>query len=536
MPYGTARANPQHIARIREFLQDRGILKGEVVKAFRSSVTNGANDLDGMGLLRFRSIFLEATGVPPQALEQMAESSGQFDFSGTGRLELNEVYKLVKFELRAWQKDNDDIVGAVTVPMKSVAQAGYRIIKEIGKGSQGVVCLAQDSMGKELCLKTFKKAAMSPLAFEDLKDEFETMQLLSCERISQAFEIFQDHESYYLAGEAYYGGDLTELRQHALQQGVQLTEDYWKSMFRQCFEALLFMHEQAMMHCDIKEANMMLKTKDFHRPQVVLIDFGVSKTMAKNSDGLCGTPGYIPPETWDLQKWIPRGDVFSLGVVMMQMIADKLPPTGERFQFTPGGIFIEGCMTTMEIAHATKTRATPMHLLGHHSQPLRMLIETMLAKQASGRPTPARALESPWFQDASAMPQAFAQTNIARAKKAPGGATTRGRHAFATVGITKSFIANLDSTEEPTGDESAQEMAAFALREVAQLSQSQTTSNRFAPTGVQPTSATFVSPVQVGVPRVQFANQGGSRIIEAGVKQTVSSGKPLPASRIRAKA
>eukprot|EP00927_Polykrikos_kofoidii_P064151 TRINITY_DN591_c0_g2_i1.p1 TRINITY_DN591_c0_g2~~TRINITY_DN591_c0_g2_i1.p1 ORF type:complete len:234 (+),score=26.38 TRINITY_DN591_c0_g2_i1:37-702(+) len=219
-------------------------------------------------------------------------------------------------------------------------------------------------------------------------------------------------------------------------------------------------------------------------------------------------------------------------------------------------------MTTMEIAHATKTRAPPMHLLGHHSQPLRLLIQAMLSKQASRRPTPARALESPWLQDANAMPQAFAQTNLARAKTAPGGATTRGRHAFATVGITKSFIANLDSTDEPTGNESAQEMAAFALREVAQLSEPQTSaptvhnnvvaSNRFAPAAVQPTSARFVgsSQVQVGVPRVQFANQGGSAnyqvanqvgsaILQARVNRSLSprvSIKPLSAARIRTKA
>eukprot|EP00927_Polykrikos_kofoidii_P063549 TRINITY_DN5838_c0_g1_i1.p1 TRINITY_DN5838_c0_g1~~TRINITY_DN5838_c0_g1_i1.p1 ORF type:complete len:607 (+),score=91.00 TRINITY_DN5838_c0_g1_i1:212-1822(+) len=520
MPLTVSKANPQDIERIREFLKVRDILKGHVVKAFRASVALGANDLDGMGLLRFRDLFVQATGVPSQAVEGLAASCEQFDFSGTGRLELNEVYKLVKFKLRAWQKDNDDVVSAVTVPVKSVAQAGYRIIKQIGEGSQGVVCLAQNSQGRELCLKTFKKAAMSPLAFDDLKDEFETMQLLSCERISQAFEIFQDHQFYYLSGEAYYGGDFSDLRENALRQGVQLTEDYWKVVFKQCFEGLLFMHEQAMMHCDIKEANMMLKSKDYHRPEVVLIDFGVSKAMAKNSDGLCGTPGYIPPETWDLHKWIPRGDVFSLGVVMLQMIADKLPPKGQRFQNTPGGIFIEGCMTHDEIANATRTRAAPMYLMSRYSPPLTSLVQATLSKQVVGRPTPARALESAWFQQVCAVPQVISQGNSAGNSQAPGGGkTNRGRHAFATVGITKSFIANFDNTEE-TGNE-----AMLALREVVQTAGQVQAQQMYVPpvnpSGVttdrlSPGVAARCSPRVVQnfgtasqVPRVQFASYGG---------------------------
>merc|ERR1712232_1454588 len=97
-------------------------------------------------------------------------------------------------------------------------------------------------------------------------------------------------------GEPYHGGDFMTLKQRARAQGVVMTENWLRGIFMQCFEALEFMHEQAMIHCDIKEPNIMLKTNDFSKPEIVLIDFGVSKAMAQKANGMPGgTPGYMPP-------------------------------------------------------------------------------------------------------------------------------------------------------------------------------------------------------------------------------------------------
>merc|ERR1719329_227002 len=124
-----------------------------------------------------------------------------------------------------------------------------------------------------------------------------------------------------------------------MEQQVPLTEEWYQHLFGQAFSGLAFMHQHALMHCDIKEANLMLKTADVHHPEVCIIDLGLSRALFVEGSGPCGTPGYIPPETWQTYKWFPRGDIFSMGVVCVQLLADKVPDD-KRGRL---GIFTEGC-------------------------------------------------------------------------------------------------------------------------------------------------------------------------------------------------
>jgi len=312
------------------------------------------------------------------------------------------------------------------MPVKTLQQAGYAVVKELGRGSQGIAKLATSREGMQVCVKCLERAQMSASALEELQEEFQTLQQLSCERVAQVFELFQDAQFYYMVGEPYHGGDLMTLKSRAQAQGVATTEQWFKGIFRQCLDGIAFMHEQAMMHCDIKEPNIMLKTANFNHPEIVLIDFGVSRAMAAKQNGMPGgTPGYIPPETLDTRAWFPRGDIFSMGVTIMQVMTDKIPPTGARTIHTPGGIFVEGCLTIQDIMQATKTREPPFHLMPSTMPQLTSILRRMLSKQMQARPTGPQVLKDSWFRVAGeAQP-----------------AVLRSRKSWATVGITKSFLA-----------------------------------------------------------------------------------------------
>merc|ERR1711879_349456 len=111
-----------------------------------------------------------------------------------------------------------------------------------------------------------------------------------------------------MVGDPYMGGDFSTLRLGCGAQNVSMGENWWRDLARQCFLALEYMHGKALMHCDVKEPNIMLQTNDLHHPHIVLIDLGLATAVIGAGKGFpVGTPGYIPPETWDKNKWYPRG-------------------------------------------------------------------------------------------------------------------------------------------------------------------------------------------------------------------------------------
>lgn len=421
------------IETIDNMLQDRDVLKKAVVQCFKK-VDAGPGQLDVNGLQLFRIHLSQALEIPTEAFGDLMNSYICFDFDGSGLLTVNETYKLVKFSLREFRKLIGGSDTNVKMPFRTMQEAGYTITKELGRGSQGVAKLAVDRQGREVCVKLLQKSQMSAAGIDEMREEFQTLQNLACDAISQVFELFQDNQFYYMVGEPYLGGDFMTLKSRAMHQGVTINESWFRDIARQCCEALRFMHEQAIMHCDIKEPNIMLKTTNFRAPKVVIIDFGVCRAMVQAPNGMPGgTPGYMPPETLETKKWHPRGDVFAMGVTLLQVVIDKMPPLGARTIRTPGGIFIEGCLTVQDMFNATRTRQPPMHLVPPALGGLRQLLGKMLVKQMQGRPTARQVLEDPWLK-------ADTRTETPLRSKSP----------WATVGITKSFLERASISDEAT--------------------------------------------------------------------------------------
>lgn len=240
---------------------------------------------------------------------------------------------------------------------------------------------------------------------------------------------------YYMVGEVYKGGDFETLRSKAERQGVGINEDWWRELFRQVIEGIAFMHEQATIHCDIKEPNLMVKTTDFFKPQAVIIDLGVTVSMAAPPDGSpSGTPGYVPPETLETMLWFPKGDLFSMGVTMLQMVTNKVPCDSNP----NGGIFQERCRNVEEVFLATRTRSAPMHLMPRQYPQLTSLVTKLLQKQRRTRPTASQALKDPWFRAGGDTTEGAVGESWALSAAA---SHLHPKNAFATVGLTSSFMA-----------------------------------------------------------------------------------------------
>lgn len=424
-PASPARAEVNRLCKaISLLLEDRNVLKRAVVQCF-NTVAKESGQVGPEGLEEVRAVLSRVLQVPLEVFNDIQSDFPYFDFDGNGFLEVNEVYKLVKFHLRQYRKQLGGESATVDMPFKSMEQCGFTVTKELGRGSQGIAKLVHNKSGRQLCVKCLQKPSMSTSGMEELFEEFKTLQNLECDRIAKVFELFQDSTFYYMVAEPYFGGDFMSLVHRATSRKVPLTEQWWRNIFRQCCEGLQFMHEQAMMHCDIKEPNLMLKTDDLNKPQVVIIDFGVCRAMVQQPNGLPGgTPGYMPPETILKQKWWPKGDIFCLGVTLLQVLTGKSPPLGDRTTATPGGIFIEGCRTVQDMFDATLSRQPPFHLVPNVWPGMRNLLQAMLAKDLSTRSTSKQILSHPWFDDGCDT------------ERTP----LRSRSAWATIGITKSFL------------------------------------------------------------------------------------------------
>mmetsp|Transcript_49475 Transcript_49475/g.115717 ORF Transcript_49475/g.115717 Transcript_49475/m.115717 type:complete len:672 (-) Transcript_49475:108-2123(-) len=389
---------------VKTVLSKRDALKRNVVEAFRQAASEAphagaSGELNKAALPVFIKHFASKTSLPTSVLADLENSFPYFDFTGMGKLNLNEVYKMVKHHLMVWYNQQLGGTSCISMRWQAMSSSGYTVTRELGKGSQAKALLATDSRGREVCVKRYAKEKMEGMALDDLKSEYSKMlELEGSPYIAKCFDIFHDQSFCYIVVEAYHGGDLTTLKARAASQGVPMVQDWWKRLFKQGYTALNWMHSQALMHCDVKEPNVMLRTASYLAPELVLIDFGVSRSMVNPSPKMVGTPGFIPPETYASKgQWSPRGDVFSMGVTLFQVIIDKVAPTGSRKKSTPGGIFIEGCTTMKQIVEATKIRTPPYQLLPQELSSGIPFLQRLLAKEMSERPSAQQAVADDWL-------------------------------------------------------------------------------------------------------------------------------------------
>eukprot|EP00403_Amphidinium_massartii_P045677 CAMPEP_0178459248 /NCGR_PEP_ID=MMETSP0689_2-20121128/48017_1 /TAXON_ID=160604 /ORGANISM="Amphidinium massartii, Strain CS-259" /LENGTH=780 /DNA_ID=CAMNT_0020085689 /DNA_START=51 /DNA_END=2389 /DNA_ORIENTATION=- len=285
-----------------------------------------------------------------------------------------------------------------TIPTKSPESAGYKMQTLLGQGSQGTVYRATDRRNGVWAVKVCPKTDVEESKVMAMASEVDLMKKVDSKYVAKVAEVFQDSESFYVVSELYSGGDLRDLTSRAEMAEVAMTESWWRDLFRQCYVGLYHLHNNALVHCDIKEGNIMLKKNYLAKPEVVIVDFGLAQMNVGASTSLAGTPGYIPPETWQTGKWFAEGDVFSMGVVMVQMLADSVPitPSYGEVKF---GVFTAGVKTNEEIRQATETRdLTDVNdLLPAEWVHFKTLIGNVTAKDLMKRWRVLQVLDHPWF-------------------------------------------------------------------------------------------------------------------------------------------
>ncbi len=207
----------------------------------------------------------------------------------------------------------------------------YRIESVLGVGGMGVVYLACDEkLGRKVGLKLLPQTLVADEAhLERLKREARTASALNHPNIVTIHEIGQVEATHYMATEFIDG---QTLRERLVQGPVPPNEAL--EIARQVASALSVAHAAGIVHRDIKPENIMLRPDGY----VKVLDFGIAKLTQQDSVGLegrtqpgmiLGTTRYMSPEQARGQTVDARTDLWSLGVVLYEMLTGCPPFEGE---------------------------------------------------------------------------------------------------------------------------------------------------------------------------------------------------------------
>ena len=204
----------------------------------------------------------------------------------------------------------------------------YRVTQLIGQGGMGEVYKAIDTMiEREVAIKVLRpEIARQKNLVERFRAEAVTLAKLNHPGIATLYSFMQEGDRYYMVLEYVPGKTLERIEQ---ERGAL---DYKTAvpLLVRILEAMQSAHEMGIMHRDVKPANIMLTTWG----TVKLMDFGIARALGAarqtREGALVGTMEYIAPERIKGKEGGPGADIYSLGIVLYEMMAGRLPFSNEN--------------------------------------------------------------------------------------------------------------------------------------------------------------------------------------------------------------
>ncbi len=216
--------------------------------------------------------------------------------------------------------------------MQTLPKAGrYELLEELGRGAMGVVYKAQDPViGRTVAVKTMRLSEEGTgMTRTELVTRFQTEAraagLLTHPNIVVVFDAGEEEGLFYIIMELVEGRSLQALLD--AQQSFPLPRVL--RLMEQACSALEYAHQHNVVHRDIKPANLMLLPDD----TLKITDFGTAKILqfgTTQTAQVVGTPSYMSPEQVKGKAVDGRSDVFSLGVILYELVTGEKPFPGQN--------------------------------------------------------------------------------------------------------------------------------------------------------------------------------------------------------------
>jgi eukaryotic-like serine/threonine-protein kinase len=203
----------------------------------------------------------------------------------------------------------------------------YQVIEELGRGGMGRVYKVFDQqVDAKVALKLLSPdIATDEETIRRFRDELRMARAISHRNVCRMYDLGEDEGTSYITMEYVPGEDLKSF----IRRSGQLTVGKAVDIAVQVCEGLAEAHRLGVVHRDLKPQNIMID----HEGNARIMDFGIARSLqAQGVTGpgaIVGTPEYMSPEQVEGAAADPRSDIYSLGIVLFEMLTGRLPFRGE---------------------------------------------------------------------------------------------------------------------------------------------------------------------------------------------------------------
>ncbi|MEJ2013548.1 MAG: protein kinase [Anaerolineales bacterium] len=256
-------------------------------------------------------------------------------------------------------------------PQPTMLGGRYQIIEPLGQGGMATVFHARDlNLQRDVALKILRDSVIDEPGFRDrFLQEARAAANLSHPNIVTVFDFGQDANKLYLVMEYIPGTDLKTLLR---RQGRLPIRDAVDLMVKIC-SGVGYAHRAGLVHCDLKPHNILVNADH----QAKITDFGISRALAaidpdEHSAIVWGSPLYFAPEQAAGGPPSPASDVYSLGVILFEMLTGQLP-------------FQADDASTLAELHLTRNPPSPRSINPDIPPSLEEILLKVLSKEPANR-------------------------------------------------------------------------------------------------------------------------------------------------------
>ncbi len=250
----------------------------------------------------------------------------------------------------------------------------YELLNRIGSGGMASVFRGKDTrLGRLVAVKMLHEGLMDNEIFvRQFQHEAHAAANLTHPNIVTVHDMGQDRDRFYIIMEYVEGRTLKQVIRDYIARGEPMPVQRVLTLAIQICKGIGYAHRAGLVHCDVKPQNILITADD----RVKVADFGIARAMTQvgshGGETIWGTPQYLPPEQAAGEAPTPASDVYSIGVLLFEMLTNALPFSADN-------------PTAIAIKHMREEPPDVQALNPAVPRQLAQIVQKVLSKEPAGR-------------------------------------------------------------------------------------------------------------------------------------------------------